>query len=155
RSQVLVRCMRKPPGAGGDSQGRLLRKIGLRYDARASGPGAQTERRGEAGPVRLRPGGGPAPAAVLAAAPSCCPVGWSAAGGARTRARADGAWPGRGRGSGRSRRPRWPGVQMVRVVKAPSPEVVEFPVGGPAEAVTQGQVGPLAPDDQGPDLQRL
>jgi hypothetical protein len=41
-------------------------KTGLRYNDKAITFGAQTERRGDAGPVRVLLGGGYAPAALLA-----------------------------------------------------------------------------------------
>jgi hypothetical protein len=43
----------------------LLSRAGLRYNDRASAAGAQTERRGEAGPVRDLLGGLTSPAALL------------------------------------------------------------------------------------------
>jgi hypothetical protein len=43
-----------------------LKRVGLRYNAKAIGSGAQTERRGEAGPVRVLLGGGHVPATLLA-----------------------------------------------------------------------------------------
>jgi hypothetical protein len=49
----------------------FLRQAGLRYHGRAIAPGAQTQRRGDAGPVLL--GGGHAPAAVLLLALVCYP----------------------------------------------------------------------------------
>src|SRR5262245_22559505 len=45
--------------------GSPVRGGGLRYNDGANTPGAQTERRGEAGPVRVLLGGGHAPAAFL------------------------------------------------------------------------------------------
>jgi hypothetical protein len=43
----------------------LLFQVGLRYNEEANDPGAQTERRGEAGPVRVLLRGWDAPAAFL------------------------------------------------------------------------------------------
>jgi hypothetical protein len=48
----------RPPEKGRASDRGLLPASGLRQKEKAIRPGAQTERRGEAGPVRLLLGGG-------------------------------------------------------------------------------------------------
>src|SRR5438270_12918710 len=53
------------PSSAEDPDVRFLRQAGLRYHGKAIAPGAQTEHRGGAGPVRDLLGGGHAPAAWI------------------------------------------------------------------------------------------
>src|SRR5262249_40179863 len=55
----------------------LLSGCGLRYNEETSNPGAQTERRGEAGPVRVLLRGWDAPAAFRLIAHFTCPESFS------------------------------------------------------------------------------
>ena len=58
------------PNCGKKHRNCLLSLIGLRYNGETIEPGAQTERRGEAGPLRLLLGGGDSPASLIRAVDS-------------------------------------------------------------------------------------